>query len=592
MKKRRPETDDLRRPHRGDSILNDIEGTASVRDRFELFKLALESLPYPFCLIDAEDYGVKLANSAAGLSRGDRSRKCFAVTHHKDRPCHESGIPCPIEIVKTTGKPAVVEHMHPDRKGNRRYFEVHGYPVFDSDGSVSSIIEYSLDVTQRRLAEQALKESEARWRTLVENAPDTVFMVDHKGTILFVNRCPNGKTPEQLVGRSIFECVPAEHKRMVKETIDRVFRTGRPDRYEFDAKDGPISRWYSTRLGPIKREEKTVAVILMTRDTTDRKRIEKALREVQAQLEFRVEERTEALRKTNEELAREVSVRRETEEALRESEEIHRVLLGQISDAVLITDDQGRFTYVSSGADTIFGYSVNEIMAMEGVDLLLGPGLFVPSDFETSDELPNIKCTIVDKSGRPHTLLVNVKLAAIGKGTTLYTCRDITRLSQAEEALKAVNEELEVERQTLREKNTALKEILGQIEDEKRRMATQLHLNINRMAIPILNALEEKTTHDGEYFVALLRNTLSDITSPFISKLESGFSNLTPRELEICHMIKSGFTSKQIASALNTSPETVLKQRKTIRRKLGISNLKVNLVTHLKSLEHSSLGAS
>ena len=170
----------------------------------------------------------------------------------------------------------------------------------------------------------------------------------------------------------------------------------------------------------------------------------------------------------------------------------------------------------------------------------------------------------------------------------LYTCRDVTRLNQAEKALEAVNEELELERQTLREKNTALKEVLGQIEHEKRRMASQMHLNINRMAYPILNALEERTSPEGEYYVSLLKSCLADITSPFISKLETGHSNLTPRELEICHMVKSGFTSKQVAASLNTSVETVLKQRKMIRRKLGISNQKVNLVTHLKSLEHSA----
>ena len=104
----------------------------------------------------------------------------------------------------------------------------------------------------------------------------------------------------------------------------------------------------------------------------------------------------------------------------------------------------------------------------------------------------------------------------------------------------------------------------------------------------ILNALEERTSPEGEYYVSLLKSCLADITSPFISKLETGHSNLTPRELEICHMVKSGFTSKQVAASLNTSVETVLKQRKMIRRKLGISNQKVNLVTHLKSLEHSA----
>jgi PAS domain S-box-containing protein len=351
---------------------------------------------------------------------------------------------------------------------------------------------------------------------------------------------------------------------------------------------GEDTRWHAARLGPVVQDKSVKAVVLMSRDVTERKLAERALIESQSQLEGRVDERTHALKEMNERLSREAEVRRHTERALRESEEFHGVILSQISDALLITDDRGRFTYVSPGADALFGCSAAEIMSMDGIDNLLGPGLFTPGELEKQAEIYNIKRSVIDKSGRPHTFLINVKHAAIGEGTTLYACRDITRLSQAEQALKAVNEELEVERATLREKNTALKEILGQIEDEKRRMASQLHLNINRMAIPILNALEEKTNPDGEYFVALLRNCLSDITSPFISKLESGFSGLTPRELEICQMVKSGFASKQIAAALHTSVETVLKQRKTIRKKLGIANQKVNLVTHLKALEHST----
>jgi DNA-binding CsgD family transcriptional regulator len=180
-----------------------------------------------------------------------------------------------------------------------------------------------------------------------------------------------------------------------------------------------------------------------------------------------------------------------------------------------------------------------------------------------------------------------VKKTAIGDGTILYACRDISRLIRAEKALHTANEELRIERESLRQKNAALKEILGQIEQEKKRVASQIHLNVNRVAIPILNTLETKVSSDGEYFITLLRNSLSEITSPFISRLEKNYSNLTPRELEICHMIKNGFTSKQISAALNNSVETVLKQRKTIRRKLQITNQKVNLVTYLKSLEQN-----
>jgi len=434
-------------------------------DLTNLCQQALESLPYAFCVIDVNNHSVRLANSASTLNGTAPTEKCYALLHRRSHPCRDIGEPCPIEIIKRTKKPAVVEHVHYDNEGNLKYFEVHGYPVFDSDGQVGKVIEFSLDVT-------------------------------------------------------------------------------------------------------------------------DRKNTERALREAQADLERRVEERTEALQYANKQLTREVSVRRQTEQALRESEELHRIILSQINDAVLITDDSGVFTYVSPSAQEIFGYTAEEIKAMGDIDHLLGPNLVDASDIEKSGEIQNIKRTVTDKMGRPHTLLVTVKKAIIESGTMLYTCRDVTRLSQAETALKVVNEELQLERETLREKNLALKEILGQIEDEKRRMVSQMHLNMNRMAYPILTALEDKTTPEGEYYLSLLKSCLSDITSPFMTRLETGYSSLTPRELEICHMVKNGFTSKQISAALSTSIETVLKQRKTIRKKLGISNQKVNLVTHLKSLEH------
>jgi signal transduction histidine kinase len=69
------------------------------------------------------------------------------------------GYRCPLEEIKKTKKPVIVEHMHYDREGKRRTFEVHGYPILDHKANVAQIIEYSLDVTQRVQAEEALRRS-------------------------------------------------------------------------------------------------------------------------------------------------------------------------------------------------------------------------------------------------------------------------------------------------------------------------------------------------------------------------------------------------------------------------------------------------
>lgn len=59
---------------------------------------------------------------------------------------------------------------------------------------------------------------------------------------------------------------------------------------------------------------------------------------------------------------------------------------------------------------------------------------------------------------------------------------------------------------------------------------------------------------------------------------------MSPRESEICSMVKNGLTSKDIARTLGISTQTVLKQRKHIRKKLGINNSPINLTSYLKSL--------
>ncbi len=571
---------------KSDSSSSDVP-LETLKSQHQLFRLALESLPHPFCLIDAGDFSVKLANSAAGFDIG--TRKCYSVLHGTEKPCGMLGEPCPVEIIRNTKMPAVVEHIHPNENGEPRYFEVHGYPVFDAHGEVESIIEFSLDVTQRRQTENALRESEAKWRSVVENAPDTIVAVDIEGKVLFSNRNhPCGGSGLVDGDLCLDHFVPVEHREMVARMVAEVFKTGEPASFEISSvrEDGSL-RWCSTRLGPVFYDEKVFAVILMARDTTDRKVAEEELIETQADLESRVEERTAALAEINDVLRHEIRERRHAEAALRDSEELHRVILEHISDALFITDEKGDFTYISPIAGDIFGYTLDELHRLKNIRRILGHDTFDDDELARQGEMQNIRKNVTDKEGRELTLLINVKRTLIGNGTILYACRDISRLIRAEKALHTVNEELRIERESLRQKNAALKEILGQIEQEKKRVASQIHLNINRVAIPILNTLERKVSSDGEYFITLLRSSLSEMTSPFISRLEKDFSNLTPRELEICHMVKNGFTSKQISAALNNSVETVLKQRKTIRRKLQITNKKVNLVTYLKSLEQS-----
>jgi HTH-type transcriptional regulator, bacterioopsin transcriptional activator and related proteins len=132
-----------------------------------------------------------------------------------------------------------------------------------------------------------------------------------------------------------------------------------------------------------------------------------------------------------------ITALKRAEDALRESEELHRITLSSISDTVLITDDNDTFTYVCPNVHVIFGYSKEEVGSFDKVSRLLGPDLFDRSEFSRREEIPNIERTIMDKAGVEHVLLINVKRVSIKGGTTLFSCRDITDLRRAEEVLQA-----------------------------------------------------------------------------------------------------------------------------------------------------------
>jgi PAS domain S-box-containing protein len=123
------------------------------------------------------------------------------------------------------------------------------------------------------------------------------------------------------------------------------------------------------------------------------------------------------------------------ERDLRQSEELHRVTLNNMTDTVLITDGDGEYTYVCPNVHFIFGYTADEIHEQGTIDDLLGEDLFDRNELAEDGVLKNIETTATDKAGREHTLLVNVREVSIQDGTLLFSCRDITKRKQREEAL-------------------------------------------------------------------------------------------------------------------------------------------------------------
>ncbi len=157
-----------------------------------------------------------------------------------------------------------------------------------------------------------------------------------------------------------------------------------------------------------------------------------------------------------------------------------------------------------------------------------------------------------------------------------------TRIS-ADLGLQETNRQLVLEREALKESNTALQVVLARIEQEKQEIRLDIGTNVEKIIMPILNALALQLAPSQTKYVQLLHTNLEAITSPFVSQLSRSYHSMTPTEIAICNMIRNGMRTKEIARMRGVSEATINRHREKIRRKLKITNQDANLATFLQS---------
>ena len=162
--------------------------------------------------------------------------------------------------------------------------------------------------------------------------------------------------------------------------------------------------------------------------------------------------------------------------------------------------------------------------------------------------------------------------------------RDITERKKMELALKNSKKALHNQKAALEQKNIALREILEQVGVEKKMIKDEMLSSIEHLLLPILEKIRSDPGYTGNPQIDLLEKNVRGLASSFGQKISRASLKLTPREIEICNMIKHGLSNKEMAELLHISVHTIETHRDNIRHKFKLKKKKINLVTFLQGL--------
>lgn len=256
-------------------------------------------------------------------------------------------------------------------------------------------------------------------------------------------------------------------------------------------------------------------------------------------------------------------------------------IVERIPVAMAVVNEIGNYVYTNPRFKELFGHGMHVTPTTDSRVAGGASGArsgHVPLQEEPADWV----FTVTDKEKQKQVYRVTVVKLSSG---CLHVYQDITLKERAEEALQKAKAELALQSAKLQEMNGALKVLLNEKEVDRIEIEAKIVRNVNKLVLPYIDELRQVGLDAAQTaYVDVLESNLKHLVSPFLERLGLQCTNLTLREMRIADLIKGGKTTKEICHVLQMSAAAVNFHRNNIRKKLGLSNHKVNLAAYLSSL--------
>jgi PAS domain S-box-containing protein len=389
--------------------------------------------------------------------------------------------------VVATGQARTLEERIPVASGGEQIFLTTLGPFRDASGRIAGVIAISRDITERQHMEDRVRESEEKYRSLIESSSDYICTFDEEGRFLFLNRGAPGFDADKMIGTTVYEYSYPEHHETIRRAMAEVFRTGRPGGYEIRGLGvGGAPAWYRCAIAPLMEDGRVKAVMVSSNDITER---------------------------------------RNMEEKLRESEGQFRSLVENAPDFIATFEPDGRIRFLNRAAP---GHDVSMFVGKSAYDFIppadharvrrMMDEVFrtgVAASFETGWGLPG-------EPPRSFRCRVGPMMKEGSAATALVISTDITESQKAELELRLSREQLQ----------RLSRRLIEAQETERRHIARELHDEIGQALTAVKISLQAAENRSGDSAVLVRLKESASIVDDALDQVRSMSVALRPSLLD------------------------------------------------------------